>query len=279
MITERATFNNLRFLDISTDACTASLCLQGAHLTSWKPANQEHDCLFLSPDSPFEPGKAIRGGIPICWPWFGKREDAPSHGIARTSEWTLDHVSESPETAHIILRLLPADESMPAAFLRLTLGQALTMSLQTTARRHPCKLTGSFHNYFHLGDVRQCRVAGLGDAPYEEFAVQAGHHTKIPLPLTPHSAIDRVYDMSNQEQELTLEDHVLRRKIRISRQGAASIVIWNPWEEGSRSIGDLTPGTWQNFLCVETANALDNIIRLEPGHTHTLSQTITVEAL
>lgn len=279
MIAERTTASGLRFLDISTADCTASLCIQGAHLTSWKPAGQEHDCLFLSPDTQLEPGKAIRGGIPICWPWFGKRPGAPSHGIARISEWTLDNASETEEGVHISLRLLPAEEGMPVAFLRIGLGKTLTMSLKTTARHHAHDLTEAFHNYFLLGDVRQSRITGLGDAPYEEFAGQAAHHAKIPLPLTLHSAIDRVYSVDESLQELILEDHALCRQIRITRQGASSVVIWNPWKEGTRSINDLPSGSWQHFLCVEAANALENIIRLEPGHTHIITQTISVESL
>ncbi len=279
MITERITPNGLRFLDIATADCTASLCIQGAHLTSWKPASQEHDCLFLSSASAFEPGKAIRGGIPICWPWFGKKPGSPSHGIARTSEWMLDNISETDSSVHIALRLLPAEEDMPAGFLLIGLGRTLTMSLKTTARHHACELTEAFHNYFAVGDVRQCRITGLNDAPFEEFAGQAPHHAKVSLPLTVRSPMDRVYDMKGQLQELVLEDHLLHRKIRIARQCANSTIIWTPWEEGASSMADLSPGSWQNFLCVEAANTLGNAIRLEPGHSHSISQTISVESL
>ena len=85
--------------------------------------------------------------------------------------------------------------------------------------------------------------------------------------------------MDESLQELILEDHALCRQIRITRQGASSVVIWNPWKEGTRSINDLPSGSWQHFLCVEAANALENIIRLEPGHTHIITQTISVESL
>lgn len=141
MISRRTTNQGLSFLDVTTPLCTASLCLQGAHLTSWKPEGHE-DCLFLSPNAAFVPGKAIRGGIPVCWPWFGPRKGAPSHGIARISEWRLHH-QEMDKRGNILLSLAfyPEEESYPAAILRLTLGSTLTMKLETTARTQPCKLT------------------------------------------------------------------------------------------------------------------------------------------
>lgn len=116
MIIRRTTNQGLSFLDVKTPLCTASLCLQGAHLTSWKPEGHE-ECLFLSPNAAFAPGKAIRGGIPVCWPWFGSRKDAPSHGIARTSEWRLHH-QEMDKRGNVLLSLAfyPEDESYPAPY-------------------------------------------------------------------------------------------------------------------------------------------------------------------
>lgn len=137
MTVRRTTNQGLSFLDVTTPLCTASLCLQGAHLTSWKPAGHE-ECLFLSPNAAFVPGKAIRGGIPVCWPWFGPREGAPSHGIARTSEWRLHH-QEMDKRGNVLLSLAfyPEDESYPAAILRLTLGRTLTMKLEPRRARSP----------------------------------------------------------------------------------------------------------------------------------------------
>ena len=125
MITRRATDQGVTFLDVETPLCTATLCLQGAHLTSWKPEGQE-ECLFLSPNAVFAPGKAIRGGIPVCWPWFGPRKGEPSHGVARTSEWRLHH-QETDKRGNALLSLAfyPEDESYPAAILRLALGRTL----------------------------------------------------------------------------------------------------------------------------------------------------------
>ena len=161
MITRRATDQGVAFLDVETPLCTATLCLQGAHLTSWKPEGQE-ECLFLSPNAVFAPGKAIRGGIPVCWPWFGPRKGEPSHGVARTSEWRLHH-QETDKRGNALLSLAfyPEDESYPAAILRLALGRTLAMKLETTARMQPCKLTEAFHNYFAVGNLTKCRVHGL----------------------------------------------------------------------------------------------------------------------
>lgn len=181
MITRRATDQGVAFLDVETPLCTATLCLQGAHLTSWKPEGQE-ECLFLSPNAVFAPGKAIRGGIPVCWPWFGPRKGEPSHGVARTSEWRLHH-QETDKRGNALLSLAfyPEDESYPAAILRLALGRTLAMKLETTARMQPCKLTEAFHNYFAVGNLTKCRVHGLDDVPFREEAPQPMKHGERPL--------------------------------------------------------------------------------------------------
>ena len=192
MISERVTDQGLTFLDVETPFCAASLCLQGAHLVSWKPAGQQ-ECLFLSPKAVFSRGKAIRGGIPVCWPWFGVAENGPAHGIARTSEWRLHH-QETDMRGNLLLSLAlyPDDAGQPAAILRLTLGSSLAMKLETTVRRLPCKLTEAFHNYFAVGNLTKCRVLGLENVPFREYAAQPIKHGE--RPLAPLGCLDRVYD-------------------------------------------------------------------------------------
>ncbi|MEG0024152.1 MAG: D-hexose-6-phosphate mutarotase [Akkermansia sp.] len=280
MISERKTENGLTFIDIETSSCTASLCLQGAHLTSWIPTGQR-DCFFISPLETYLPGKAIRGGVPLCWPWFGKKKNLPSHGVARTSIWTLDHCSEDNDThtVSISLRLCPDDESLPMAFLRLRLGTTLQMSLQTTARHEPCTLANAFHNYFSVGDVTQCRLFGLEDVAFEEFAVKAIPHGKPHVPVVPLCPIDRIYSMPHHNGLVRLDDLAMGRSIEIHREGASSIVVWNPWDEGAISINDLNDEGWRDFFCVETANTQPNELKLAPGQSHCLKQSIQIMPL
>ena len=237
MTVRRTTNQGLSFLDVTTPLCTASLCLQGAHLTSWKPAGHE-ECLFLSPNAAFVPGKAIRGGIPVCWPWFGPREGAPSHGIARTSEWRLHHQEMDKQgNALLSLAFYPEDESYPAAILRLTLGRTLTMKLETTARTQPCKLTEAFHNYFAVGNLTKCRVHGLEDIPFREEAAQPMKHGE--RPLAPLGCLDRVYDFPSCSGKTMLEDFMLNRAITVERDHASSVIVWNPGQQGADNMADL----------------------------------------
>lgn len=275
MITRRETQQGLTFLDVETSLCSASLCLQGAHLTSWKPSGQE-ECLFLSPNAVFAQGKAIRGGIPICWPWFGARPGAPSHGIARISEWKIHH-QETDKNGNILLSLAfyPKDESYPAAILRLTLGSTLTMKLETTARIQPCKLTEAFHNYFAIGNLTKCRVHGLENIPFREEASNPMKHGE--RPLSPLGCLDRVYNCPTSSGKTILEDLVLNRTITIEREQATSIIVWNPGQQGAKNMADLGANSWNKFLCVETGNASPNIISLAPGQTHTFCQKISVK--
>lgn len=199
MISERVTDQGLTFLDVETPFCTASLCMQGAHLVSWKPAGQQ-ECLFLSPKAVFSRGKAIRGGIPVCWPWFGAAENGPAHGIARTSEWRLHH-QETDMRGNLLLSLAlyPDDAGQPAAILRLTLGSSLAMKLETTVRRLPCKLTEAFHNYFAVGNLTKCRVLGLENISFREYAAQPMKHGE--RPLAPLGCLDRVYDCPDHTEK------------------------------------------------------------------------------
>lgn len=277
MITPRATDQGITFLDVETSLCTATLCLQGAHLTSWKPEGQE-ECLFLSPHAVFAPGKAIRGGIPICWPWFGPRKDAPSHGVARISEWRLHH-QETDKEGNVLLSLAfyPEDEAFPAAILRLALGRTLAMKLETTARTQPCKLTEAFHNYFAVGNLTKCRVHGLDGIPFREEAARPMKHGE--RPLAPLGCLDRVYDCPACSGKTVLEDLVLNRAITVERSHASSVIVWNPGQQGAKNMADLGAASWNKFLCVEVGNAGSRCIPLASGQTHTMCQKITVGPL
>ncbi len=277
MITKRTNDSGLTFLDIETPLCTASICLQGAHLTSWKPAGEE-ECLFMSPAAVFEPGKAIRGGIPICWPWFGAKEGKPSHGIARITEWDLRQQSEDEKgNVHLSLALYPTSPEHPAAYLRITLGRTLIMKLETTVRSKPCKLTEAFHNYFTVGNLTKCRVLGLDDAAFKEHVNPPIKHGE--RPLAPCGALDRIYTCPKTTGKITLEDPVLNRAIIIERQSAASSIVWNPGQQGAAAMADLGKESWNKFLCIETGNAAPKVIALAPGQGHVLTQKISIAKL
>lgn len=271
MITQGENELGLRYVDIATDLCTARLWLHGAHLTSWRPSGQREDVLFMSPDSNFKPNTAIRGGIPLCWPWFGK-VNSPSHGVARISPWSLDHVHEDAGNVQLELSLQPDDTNLPEAKLSVRLGRELSMSLTTKARTS-YDLSLAFHNYFNVSDVRNIVALGLDSERFQDFVPYSSSPSSE---LAINSAMDRMYSMQSADGSVVLRDPSFQRDIIINRTSAQSVIVWNPWEEATLAMGDLTNGSWQNFLCIETANAADHHMVLEAGQSVTMSQLIQV---
>lgn len=261
-------------LHIDTDACRADLSLYGAQLLHWQPAQSE-PVLWLSPQAVFSPGKAIRGGVPLCWPWFGKHpanSTLPSHGIGRLSLWTLAAATERADgTAELTLLLAPENADLPEARLSLILGVSLTMRLATTARRAEAPYSAAFHSYFYVGDREQCTVSGLENAPYREFAAETVPHGEAPLqPLGP---IDRIY--YPHEGSVTVYDPALGRRLHIERRGSHSFVVWNP-DRAAAAMADVGAGNETTFLCAEAAVAPQEKIVLRPGETHVLETTVSV---
>jgi glucose-6-phosphate 1-epimerase len=275
---------------VTLPSCEATVYLQGAHLTAWTPAGTA-PVLFLSERSAFTPGKAIRGGIPICFPWFGGRGDGgpgPSHGFARTSPWELAFAALLPDPGEgdrlqLTFVLGPNDLSRSLGFdsfrvaYEVLLGRTLTLRL-TVANlgTAPLQFEEALHSYFQVGDVRQAAIGGLEGAEYldKRDDGRSKYAPKGPLQLTEFS--DRVFPASTHP--LAIHDEGNRRAIHIQKQHSATTVVWNPWPEGSASLGDLGPDDWTHFLCVEAANTATDAIRLEPGATHTMGLTIRVEA-
>ncbi len=280
MISERTNTQGITFLDIDTEACKATLCRQGAHMTSWIPKGHK-ECLFTSSKAYYAQNTAIRGGIPLCWPWFGKKENAPAHGIARTSDWQIDHYGVDPESgvASIHLRFYPDDDQLPVALLRITIADELNMRLQTTARKAECCLTTAFHNYLRVGKIDECKISNLGQYPFEEFGVYHEKTGRPFLPLLGGDAIDRIYRSEEPIPSLSLEDQSLKRRITILAENVYSAVVWNPGHEGANSIADLGDGEWKEFACIEPAVTAPFPLKLCPGQTHIMRQTIRVQHL
>ena len=276
---------------IATPACNAEFYLQGAHLTGWRPTG-ERPVLFLSERSAFEPGKAIRGGVPIIFPWFGARTatldsprtDGPSHGFARTTVWDLAFAAIAGDDLHLTLTLSPNDASRALGYdhfqlaYQLILGAELRMSL-TVANPGIAQLQieEALHTYLHVGDARQVRIRGLSDTDYIDKTDGFKRKHQIETTLTLSGETDRPY--LNTEQTVTLDDPVLERRITVSKSGSRTTVVWIPWSELSAKLSDMSPDSWQSMTCIETANAADNALILQPGAHHTMQAHITVQEL
>jgi glucose-6-phosphate 1-epimerase len=271
---------------ISTPAAEAELYLHGAHLAHWTPRGQR-PVLFLSPNSLFAPGKAIRGGVPIIFPWFGSRSDGkpgPAHGFARTSEWTVESTRQREDgSVEIVLALAGSHASrdlFDAAFrlrFRVMVGSQLQLRLEAlNAGEAPFAFEEALHTYFAVGDVRQVSVCGLEDTGFIDKTDGFKRKTQGAEPVRIAKETDQVH--VNTQAACTLWDPVWNRRIVVEKTGSGSTVIWNPWIDKSEGMSDMAAGGWKQMLCIETANAADNTVSLLPGASHELTATIRVEA-
>jgi D-hexose-6-phosphate mutarotase len=272
--------------EIANAHAESMIALQGAHVMTFQPRGQE-PVLWLSSFGKFAPGKSIRGGVPICWPWFGPHAvDAklPGHGFARTVMWEAKETKALPDGATFLRFGLVETEATRAQWphpstveLLVTVGAALRVELVTrNTGSASFPLGEAFHTYFHISDVADMAIRGLEGCAYldkvDGFArkTQQGG-VKIEV------EVDRVY--LDTEADCLIEDRGLKRRIRIAKSGSRSTVVWNPWTEKAEKMGDFGPEGHRGMVCVETANAVDNVVTLVPGAAHSLVAVISVEAL
>ena len=276
---------------ITTPACTAEIYLQGAHLTHWQPIGQE-PVLFLSERSFFTPGKAIRGGVPIIWPWFGSRTatpesprtDGPSHGFARTADWTLAFAAIAGIDLTLTFALGPSETSRALGYdnfqlaYQLTLGAELRLQLSVAnLGETPLHFEEALHTYFSVGDALQVSLIGLSDTEYLDKTDNFARKRQTVAGLTLTGETDRPY--LNTLTPVNLIDPVLQRRITVDKANSHTTVIWNPWSELAAKLPDMTPTGWQAMTCIETANAAENSITLAPKEAHIMQAHILVDAL
>jgi glucose-6-phosphate 1-epimerase len=275
---------SLGFVDINNDYADARLCLQGGQVLAWTPKGQA-PVIWLSPQAVFAQGKAIRGGIPICWPWFGPHPTNaafPAHGIARTAQWEVVATEQTGNATKLLLQL-PINETMKPFWpnrcklqLAISVGETLNLELKTkNTGSEPFTITEALHTYFAVSDINDIAVNGLHGVEYED-KVHGGRHTQTG-PLTFDGETDRVY--FNTSSRCEIEDKGLKRKIVIEKSGSQSTVVWNPWAEKSATMGDMTHNSYLQFVCVESSNALDDRVTILPGHEHLLRVCYSIATL
>jgi glucose-6-phosphate 1-epimerase len=273
----------------TTTSCTAEIYLQGAHLTHWQPAGHK-PVLFLSERSAFSPGKAIRGGVPIIFPWFGPRTatpqsqctDGPSHGFARTSPWEIAFAAFAGDDLHLTFTFGPTEISRSLGFdhfrlvYQLVLGRELRMQLTIANQGStPLHVEEAFHTYLAVGDARRVSIGGLAGTEFIDKTDSFKHKQQTEQVLELTGETDRPY--LNTEQTVTLDDPVLRRRITVSKSKSKTTVVWNPWSALSAKLADMTPDGWQQMTCIETANAATNALTLPRDAHHTMEVKITVQ--
>ena len=271
---------------ISLHGMAGELYLQGAHLTAWQPPG-ERPVLFTSPNSAFAPGRAIRGGIPIIFPWFGASRHAPAapqHGFARTAPWHLDGVETTGrELLTLTLSLGDGDVGSPfwpepfRAIYTVIFAQTLSLRLAVQNRAtHPVIFEEALHTYFAISDISTIAISGLAGTTYIDKSDAARRKPQTAALVTITAETDRVY--LDTPERCAIEDRGWRRRVVIEKDAAASSVVWNPWAEKAAAMVDLGDPAWRGMVCVETGNIADNEVRLAADGEHQMSTAISVDA-
>lgn len=271
----------LIYCDIENEHASAQIFLQGGHLTRWTPKGQQ-PVIWLSEAAKFIPGKAIRGGIPVCWPWFGEhpsQKEFPAHGFARTGIWEVleTSVGSSGETCITLALTTRKPEIWPyAAGLTLRLNIGTTLQLELISQNlgaEACEISSALHAYFQVSDSAQIQVLGLENQTYLDKLDGAAKHQRGPIVI--EGELDRVYQ--DQGGDCLILDSGLKRRIRISKQGSYSTVVWNPGAEKSARLGDMGVEGYRGMVCVESANTGQDSRTLQANRAHSLKVCYQVE--
>jgi D-hexose-6-phosphate mutarotase len=265
---------------------TATISLQGGHVVSWRSKDQVEPVLWVSKLAQFKPGKAIRGGVPICWPWFGAHQrDAklPGHGYARISPWEVTSVNLLDGGATEINLSLP-DKDLSRAHgpdgvrlsIHITVGETLKMALTTSNQSdREIVLTEGLQTYFQISDIAKISVLGLEGSKFNNL-VDENKSKQLAGPIVFEGELGRIYE--NNKATCVIDDVPLNRRI-IEKSGSDSTAVWNPWAPKAATMDDMSRDVWREMDCVESANALGNVVTVKAYENHTLAVNYSVQSL
>ncbi len=274
----------LLVIEVNNQAATALIALQGAQVMRWAPRG-ENPVIWLSGAARFAPGKSIRGGAPVCWPWFGAHPTEagfPAHGYARTLSWEVVRSEVlNAEQTRLLFKLVETAATRAwwphhtPLECRITVGGTLELELVTRNQdRAPVTISEALHTYFEVGEVSQVQVLGLEDGEYLD-KVDGFRRKTQSGPIGISGEVDRVY--VNNSNACVISDPVLQRRILIDKRGSESTVVWNPWIDKAVQLGDMGDEGYRHMLCVESGNAADNVVDIAPGDEHRLWVSYRVE--
>lgn len=267
--------------DVSTTAFSANVSDQGAHLVSWIPTGQP-PVLWLSTEAVFARGVAIRGGVPIVFPWFGAGRtghDSPAHGFARIVDWTMTRCSVEATHSELVYTLDQRSPEFGFSYLatyRIRIDDVLSLSL--TIENHdsqPFSFEEALHTYLHVSDVAGVSVIGLEDTAYHDKVTGLAHRSGSEA-LRFSGETDRVY---HSTASVSVNDSVGERVIEVAKTNSANTVVWNPWVTKAAALTDMPDDAWRQMLCIEAGNIGDDAVFLNPGERHELGCVISVATL
>jgi glucose-6-phosphate 1-epimerase len=273
------------YIEINNGKAHATISTYSGQVLSYRPKNQQHDLLFVSDKAYYEEGKAIKGGIPVCWPWFGpdpEDQGRPAHGFVRNRQWGVSaSKSLADGSTQVVLSLVDTAETReiwPHPFkleIEITVGDSLTVALVThNTGDGSITISQALHSYFQVGDISKTRVLGLDATDYLDKVGDTARKTQAG-PVTIESEVDRIYTDVTGEQ--VIDDESLGRKIHITSRGCSTAVVWNPWADIAASMGDLGDDDYKKMLCVETANAGPETVEIAAGDEYRLEAEYTIK--
>jgi len=270
---------------VDSNLCTASALEQGAQLLRFRAASGT-DLLWVSPRASFAPGKSVRGGVPLCFPWFGphpSRADLPQHGFLRTTPAAFGGSRARGESVELRFtreadletrRVFPHGFRLAARFL---LGDELGMELEVTnTDDHPFSFELALHTYFRVSDVEAIRLRGLEQAPFLDKVKGGAPSEPEGVGLALRGEVDRIYTST---EPVVIEDRGLARSLTLIKTGSASTVVWNPGAAKAATMADVGEELWREFVCVEIGNVGEGKVSLDPGQTHLTGMRVTTTRL
>lgn len=267
---------------IRNEHATAEVYLHGGHVTAFQP-HGKREVLWMSEDAVFAPPKAIRGGVPVCWPWFGPHPtdpDKPQHGFARNQRWSVNSAEMFADGRTRLSLILRSDAHTRAHWphvfeleLDIIVGRELRLELVSrNTGEEPFVVGGALHTYFALDDINRARVEGLDGREYlDQLDGMARKRQDGAIRVA--EEVDRIY--VDTEDECRIVDEAADREIHVGKEGSRSTVVWNPWTEKSKRMGDYPDEGYRTMICIETTNADEDLHTVEPGGEHRMVQVIS----
>ncbi len=288
---ERIELDELTCWRVRTDSAELQVAQQGAQVLGYQ-RDGEPPLIWLSDQAAYQKGKAVRGGVPVCWPWFGdlRRNPAPvqamheggpiapAHGLVRELDWELLNIDTDGAAVHLAFALdsrNPPHADWPHA-ARLRLDIRLDDALQLSLTSHnigdtPLAISQALHSYFAVGDIREVEVEGLDGCRYIE-TLDDWQQRQQQGTITFSGETDRIY--LGTPPRMSILDRAWKRRIQLDVEGSSSAVVWNPWIDKARRLSQFAEDAWTGMLCIETARVMDDVLNLGAGEEQRMTVRI-----
>ena len=254
----------------------------GAQVLSWH--HRGRDVLWSASQAEYLPRKAVRGGVPIVFPWFGDHPTQPkfpAHGFARTLDWQLAEANAGPSITFVCSDDATTRALWPFAFrlrFAVTLGTTLQMALTIENPGHETfSCEEALHTYFATGNIHTTSVHGLENVVCKEHAAAPEGAWDHGAPIHFRAETDRVFQ--GVPDRIELHAPALSRRVTLVTEAVRSAIVWNPWPAKTARLAQMAADDWERFVCIESANVKENPLRIAPGQSHTMKLTLAVDDL